>query len=56
MEHVTRTQEIMNLLSLAPKIQEEMSRPRSWAADNGAAAQDLLSMSFRKHGEHVPVG
>jgi len=54
MEHVTRTQEIMNLLSLAPEIQEEMSRPRSWAADNGAAAQDLLSMSFRKHGEHVP--
>ena len=33
----------MNLLSLAPEIQVEMSRPRSWAADNGAAAQDLLS-------------
>ena len=46
MEHVTRTQEIMNLLSLAPEIQEEMSRPRSWAADSGAAAQDILSMSF----------
>ena len=34
--HVTRIQEIMNLLSLAPEIQEEMSRPRSWAADSSS--------------------
>lgn len=27
MEHVTRTQEIMNLVSLVPEIQEEMSQP-----------------------------
>jgi hypothetical protein len=27
MGHVTRTQEIMNLVSLAPEIQEEMSQP-----------------------------
>ena len=26
----------MNLLSLAPEIQEEMSRPRSWAADSSS--------------------
>ena len=41
MEHVTRTQEIMSLLSLDPEIQVEMSRPRSWAADNGAAAREV---------------
>jgi hypothetical protein len=36
MGHFPRTQKIMNLPSLAPDIQEEMSRPRSWAADSSS--------------------
>jgi hypothetical protein len=36
MGHFPRTPKIMNLPSLAPDIQEEMSRPRSWAADSSS--------------------